>query len=159
MPLQSSGQISISQINAELGLSNSDSSLANLSAAANNTDPCNSGSLPTSNAAPHSMAEFYNYDHNCTSGPTLIQCTIAGPFPISDEACAFGTEFCETGQTSIVWTDGASCCPELSNSYYTDANGTTPQPAGWYAACDCPTFYVFHLDDQGLVFESQTCGR
>jgi len=164
MPLQSSGQISISNIVGEiLGIlpaPDSNQSLATLTASANNSDPCNGGSLPASNAAPHSMAEFYNYDHNCTtSGPTLIQCNIAGPFGDPGEACVLGLELCETGGSFPAWTDGASCCPELTNIYYADSNGTAPLGAGWYATCDCPTRYVFNLDDGGNVFEIQTCGK
>jgi len=164
MPLQSSGQISVSNIVGEiLGISpavDSNQSLATLSAAANNSDPCNTGSLPGSNAAPHAMSEFYNYDHNCTtSGPSLIQCNIVGPFGDSGEACALAAEFCETDQGFVVWTDGASCCPELTNIYYTDSNGTLLLAGGWYATCDCPTLYVFNVDDSGSVFDIRTCGK
>lgn len=158
MPLQASGQITISNINSELGLSNADSSLAALSAAANNSDPCNTGSLPGSNAAPHAMSEFYSYDHSCTSGPSLIACNIVGPYGMPDEACAMGPEECAFG-SYVVYTDGASCCPEITNTYYQNSAGTIPLPAGWYYACDCESPYTFNIDDGGTIIDSASCGR
>jgi hypothetical protein len=156
MPLQGSGQINISQINAELGLSNSNSSLAGLSGAANNTDPCNLSNLPGSNGTPHAMSEFYAYDHNCTSGPSLLQCNIAGPFGGPDEACAIGFEVCEI-EPLTVFTDGESCCPEFSNIYYTDPNGNGFVEPGWYYACECPNPYAFLIEDSGFILETVPC--
>lgn len=152
MPLQGSGQINISQINAELGLSNSNSSLASLSAAANNADPCNLSNLPGSNGAPHAMSEFYAYDHNCTSGPSLIACEVMGPFGSPDEACDIGPMECEAGNGITVFTTNPeSCCPQEGDLYYQDPGGSVEMEAGIYYACQCDlgAFWFFYDGEGG----------
>lgn len=161
MPLQASGQISISNIVGELygtfPAADSNRSLTTLTAAANNSDACNTASLPGSNAAPHAMSEFYSYDHSCTSGPTLLTCSIVGPYGAPEEACALGPEECAGSYP--VYTDGASCCPELTNTYYTNSAGTIPLASGWYYACDCESPYTFFTDDSGVIIDSMSCGK
>lgn len=162
MPLQASGQITISNIVGELygtfPAADSNRSLAALTAAANNSDACNTGSLPGSNAAPHAMSEFYSYDHSCTSGPTLLACNIVGPYPAFEEACAIGPEECTFGSYTV-YTDGASCCPEITNTYYQDPAGQIPLMSGWYYACDCESPYTFMIDDGGTIIDSMPCGK
>jgi len=161
MPIQASGQISISNIVGELygtfPAADSNRSLAALTAAANNSDACNTGSLPGSNAAPHAMSEFYSYDHSCTSGPTLIACNIVGPYGGTDEACEIGPMECEGG-AFVAYTDGASCCPEMENTYYQDSSGTISLPSGWYFACDCSPI-VFLTNDEGIIVDIGSCGK
>ena len=155
MPLQGSGQITISDIYHELNGAfpgtNSNQSLASLSAAANNTDPCNPGNLPGSNSAPHAMSEFYAYDHNCTSGPSLTQCEVVGPFGNFDEACAVGPELCEQGQSIMVWTTGGTCCPQDGDLYYLDPNGTAPMEPGVYYPCQCELNLAFEYDGEQVA--------
>lgn len=162
MPLQASGQITISNIVGELyGIfpaADSNRSLAALTAAANNSDACNTGSLPGSNAAPHAMSEFYSYDHSCTSGPSLLQCFITGPYSAPEEACEMGPVECEGG-SYVAYTDGASCCPEITNTYYQNSTGTVPLASGWYYACDCGSSYTFMISDGGTIMDSMSCGR
>lgn len=160
MPLQGSGQINISDIYFELHGTfpgtNSNQSLASLSANANNSDPCNTGSLPGSNAAPHAMSEFYNYDHNCTSGPSLTQCNVAGPFGSDFEACAFGPEQCEFAPITI-WTTG-TCCSQMGDELYIDSNGTQPLDPGIYYLCDCTFFnQSIEIGDGGQVILVSLC--
>lgn len=159
MPLQGSGQISISNIVGELyqvsPANDSDRSLANLSAAANNTDPCNTGSLPASNAAPHAMSEFYNYDHQCTSGPTLTQCTVVGPYGTDFEACQFGPNQCEFEGITVYVT--GTCCIQMGDTVYLDYNGVTTLEAGIYYLCDCATPQAVELDDSGQVIMVYLC--
>jgi hypothetical protein len=161
MPLQGSGQIKISQINSELGLSNSNSSLASLSGAANNTDPCNLSNLPGSNSAPHAMSEFYAYDHNCTSGPTLTPCEVVGPFGSPDEACGIGPMECEAGNGITVFTTNQStCCPQDGDFYYQDFGGTLEMEPGVYYACQCllgPTWFFYDGEGGNGVAGSGGC--
>lgn len=159
MPLQGSGQISISNIVGEIyqvsPASNSDRSLTNLTAAANNTDPCNTGSLPASNATPHAMSEFYNYDHQCTSGPTLTQCTVAGPYGSDFEACQFGPGQCEF-EGITVWVTG-TCCAQMGDTLYLDSNGVTVLEAGIYYLCDCLNAQAVEIGDSGQVILVYLC--
>lgn len=160
MPLQGSGQISISNIVGEIyqvsPASNSDRSLTNLTAAANNTDPCNTGSLPASNATPHAMSEFYNYDHHCTSGPTLTQCTVAGPYGSDFEACQFGPGQCEF-EGITVWVTG-TCCAQIGDTFHVDYNGVTVLDPGVYYLCDCATPQAVEIGDSGQVILVYLCG-
>jgi hypothetical protein len=159
MPLQGSGQISISEIVGELyqvsPANDSDRSLANLSAAANNTDSCNTGSLPASNAAPHAMSEFYNYDHQCTSGPTLTQCNVVGPYGSDFEACSFGPMQCE-GEGMTVYVTG-TCCIQMGDAVYVDSNGVTSLFPGIYYLCDCFTPQAVEIGDEGQVILVYLC--
>ena len=162
MPLQSSGQISITQIVGELyqvsPAANSNRSLAALTAAANNSDPCNGSSLPGSNAAPHAMSEFYNYDHRCTSGPTLISCGImAGPFMDEREACEQGRFLCEVGEGKIVWTSGSDCCPRLGDTFYTDSSGSRVLDPGIWWPCNCESPSPILIGNRGEVVVTYPC--
>jgi hypothetical protein len=83
MTLQSTGAISISQINVEKGLSSTaaNSSLTTLSTTSINT---NSTSKPDQ-SVPHAMSEFYSYNHNAAppeattiNGATVIGSTQPG---------------------------------------------------------------------------------
>jgi hypothetical protein len=160
MPLQGSGQISISNIVGELyqvsPANDSDRSLASLTFDANNSDPCNTGSLPASSAAPFAMSEFYNYDHHCTTGPTLTQCNVAGPFGSDSEACGFGPGQCEFDPITV-WVTG-TCCAQMGDTFYLDSNGATPLGAGIYYLCDCLTAQAVELDDNGQVIMQYFCG-
>lgn len=84
MPLQTSGQISLSNVAGEKGVSLSNVSLVSLSTTSINTDSCN----PTNpnNGAPHSISEFYGYDHNCVT-QSLYMHELFGTYRDSFEAC------------------------------------------------------------------------
>jgi hypothetical protein len=85
MPLQTSGQISFLNIADEKNVIASNLSLHSLATTKLNTDPCNPSTAD--NGAPHAISEFYGYDHNCVSGPTLIEKTYAGIYRDSFEVC------------------------------------------------------------------------
>lgn len=87
MPLQVSGQISLSNIAAEKRVTLSNVSLVNLSTASINTDPCNP--VNPNNGAPHAISELYGYNHTCVtpSGPVLKEKLYAGIFRDEFDAC------------------------------------------------------------------------
>ena len=78
MALTSSGQIKMSEINTELGVTSTtaNSSLAGQSDGSVATINTNNSNVNRPNgAAPHLMSEFYSYDHSASSGPS------AGAYP------------------------------------------------------------------------------
>lgn len=129
MPLQTSGQISLSNVAGEKGVSLSNVSLVSLSTTSINTDPCN----PTNpnNGAPHSIAEFYGYDHNCVT-QTLYMHELSGAYRDGSEACLdqgrsvellmlySDCEFLSAGCS--VFIDSAGAEPFLSDGWYFQAN-------------------------------------
>jgi hypothetical protein len=90
MALQSSGQISLSNIASEKGLSLSDVSLNTLSTSDINQ---NSAVYPDG-SQPHSISEFYGYDHlaGASGGPNVGSLDLFGYFYDPGEACTFGPE-------------------------------------------------------------------
>lgn len=150
MALQSSGQISISNICGELGASTSNASLASLSTATNNTDACNTSILPGSNAAPHGMSEFYNYDHSCTS----ITCTsfrIAGPFGDMQEACDVGP----ISSTFTAYHSNSAACPIVGDYVATTSSCYPYQAAGWYYSTTCGEY--LEIGTNGLIRSMGAC--
>ena len=85
MALQTSGQISMSNIANEKGETLSNVSLSTLSTTSINTDPCN----PTNpnNGAPYATSEFYGYDHNCVTEPGLFEISMYGLYRSGEEGC------------------------------------------------------------------------
>ena len=78
MALTSSGQIKMSEINTELGVTSTtaNSSLAGQSDGSVATINTNNSNVDRPNGtAPHLMSEFYSYDHSASSGPS------AGAYP------------------------------------------------------------------------------
>jgi hypothetical protein len=85
MALQTSGQISMSNIANEKGETLSNVSLSTLSEVNINEDPCNPANSTAS--APYGISEFYGYDHNCVTGPSTFEISMSGGYRSPDEAC------------------------------------------------------------------------
>jgi hypothetical protein len=125
MALQTSGQISMSNIANEKGETLSNVSLSTLSEVNLNEDPCN----PVNNtaSAPYGISEFYGYDHRCST-QSLYEHTIAGAYRDNFEACIDGGRSVES---FIIYSD----CQFLQAGckIFMDSLGQEPFPlAGWY---------------------------
>lgn len=85
MALQTSGQISMSNIANEKGETLSNVSLSTLSEVNLNGDPCNPANSTAS--APYGISEFYGYDHNCVTAPSTYEISMFGTYRSAEEGC------------------------------------------------------------------------
>jgi hypothetical protein len=104
MALQTSGQISMSNIANEKGETLSDVSLAVLSEENLNEDFCN----PANNTAsqPYGISEFYGYDHKCVTQSILYKISMSGGYRSPEEACG------DRGRGTEPWIMYSDCEPE-----------------------------------------------
>lgn len=149
MALASSGQISFSDINTELGQS-SDAQLSIADAAQGNVATINTNSSNTpDSSAPHSISEWYSYDHSA-SGTTYNEWTGDGPHPNSENACAVEEP------TTTFYHDGSGGDPSPGDIVYTDSGGGTTADEGYYRTGCC---YI-KLDSSGTVTDdTDVCPR
>lgn len=156
MPLQSSGQISMSEVFSEQnsgflpGL-NGNVSLTTMSQNYN-TDPCNTAAVD--GVAPHSLEEFYNYDHNCGgSGGSCLDVEITAGYGDPGEACISGpraTCFAHKAtSTSLV----------IGDTVYDDLACGSVFPGGnmWYYDCTNGS-RVIQINDFGSITGESACG-
>ena len=151
MPLQSSGAISMSQINAELGRSST--AAISLDAAENGSYAAinqSSASRPSS-GNPASMSEWYGYNHSAVSCPangTLLSTYCSG----CDQYAVYANGACGTYQTFLGYNPGPCGCCDLYGTYlgaecqgcdvyYIYANGNCGTYTG-YAYSDCGECYT-----------------
>ena len=136
MALQSSGQISISDIATEFGVLPSNASLTSFSSLNVNQ---NSTSKPDG-SQPHSISEFYGYDHNAVGAVVLTPFNISGFSGDPNEACIgkLGERF-KTGDPERIFE---------GDFFYEDAAGTKPLIAG-----RTPFASYFNLDFGKVIFE------
>lgn len=142
MALQSSGQISFSNIANEKGITVSNLSLHTLANKQFNTDPCNPSTAD--HGFPHALSEFYRYDHTCVTdtGPKLVEQTWLGFYRDTFEACERG-QFNDADKTLTVYVD------EESSTVYSDSVGKTFQESGIYYSLEISS--SAEVDREGRV--------
>ena len=124
MALTASGQISFGDIATELSISQTNVALATASTTGINS---NSTSKPNG-TAPHSISEFYSYDHSATSGGEAVtEYTLYGPSQDREAVC-----FTET--TITKYKDGNGETVSTGDVFYNEDPGTSTFDAegGWY---------------------------
>lgn len=123
MPTSDSGQLSLGDIATEKG-----ESLANISLATLSTNNINTQSpYYPDGAQPHSVSEFYGYDHNAgPSGPILHYYELAGDFPGAEFACSDGPY----SMPQPYYLDDVQ--PDLGVHAYSDEAGNEQIMDGWY---------------------------
>ncbi len=119
MALPASGNpISISQIRVEMG--NPNGSLTVLST----TDVNDASSAKPDGSTPHSLSEFYSYDHAAAAG--LTEELLNGPWGEPVEGCG------QPGDTAF-FHDGGGSPYDIGVTYYTEDDDTGPTAnAGFY---------------------------
>ena len=157
MALVSSGQLSIGSISSEKGLIPLNASLASLSSTGINQD----SALKPNGIAPHSISEFYGYDHNASPPVELTVFNISSEFyPESAAACAEGP----FGVTQL-YHNGSGETPFAGDTIFDDESGTPFSgqvgPESWYWVADGGAGYSITLNDGGQVndFVSLCFGR
>ena len=156
MALQSSGQISLSDIAYEkspnaIGIA--DASLTSYSTTNVNQ---NSTSKPDG-SQPHSISEFYGYDHLAgASGPNVASLDLYGFFPGPEDACIFGPEMPPTtffyDADSYDGRENTKLCMDdgLNESYAFD-------PFVFWWSAEGNEYYL--IDDGGSVAQVKACGE
>jgi hypothetical protein len=147
MPLQLSGQISLSNIAGEKSVSLSNVSLVTLSTTSINTDSCN----PTNpnNGAPHSIGEFYGYDHNCAT-QLLYEHYLYGPYGDYNAACF------DAGRSTeqlVLYSD----CQSLQDGcrmFYDNVGGSPFFENVWFYQGDGP---IAWLIEEGAISLGAIC--
>ena len=123
MALAASGQISISQINTELGRTSTttNTSLTQCSDGTNGTiNTANATANRPNTTAPHSMSEFYSYNHTLSSVKTF--------------AAAYDEEGsnCGSDMESRYYHDGSNSLPIVGDTIFADSDGEEPAENGYY---------------------------
>ena len=113
MALQGSGQISLSNIAAEMGQIASNFSLGTASTHSTLNDQ--SPSKPNE-SQPHGMAEFYLYDHNYSSFKPLMGGT--------QNSSGKWFDFCGDDIKFFYYYDGSKDMPVVSDKLYTSVKGS-----------------------------------
>ena len=119
MALPASGNpISINQVRAEM--SNPNGSLKTLST----TDVNAASSDKPDGSTPHSLSEFYSYDHSASAG--LTELALIGPFGDPREGCG------QAGDTGFFHDGGGSPYANGVTYYQNDDNTSPTAEAGFY---------------------------
>jgi hypothetical protein len=152
MALQSSGQISLSNIVSEKGGLLSDVSLNTLSTIGINQ---NSAVYPNG-TQPHGISEFYGYDHNASPPASLSPITVSGPFENLEFACSAGPEF--PAQQYYYQNAPNAVNPAFGpgSTLFLDDAGNDPVEGNtiWYILDDGASY---QLDDGSTVAFGQLC--
>jgi hypothetical protein len=123
MALAASGQISISQINTELGRTSTtaNTSLTQCSDGTNGTiNTANAAADRPNTTAPHSMSEFYSYNHTLSSTRTFLAA-------YNGRSTNCGSEI-----ESTFYHNGSSSLPTTGDTIYADSDGNEAASDGYY---------------------------
>ena len=153
MALQGSGQISLSNIAAEMGLIQSNLSLGGLSTHSTLNDQ---SPLKPNESQPHGMGEFYAYDHSYSSLKPLM----GGPRNSSGK----WYDFCGDDVMFFYYHDGGKDMPVVGDKLYTSDRGSytpfsafltkiTEADAGPEGAAS----YIATTDSTGKVTRLDSC--
>ena len=142
MALQSSGQISLSNIATEKGASTSHISLASMNFSINNASP----SKPNT-STPHAMSEWYGYDHNYSAAVTVTPINVRVTF---GEQTPFGEapSVCNLSDVITLYKSGTEGMPQQGDSVWLNEEGTdpytfdSPEPVGYLGYLN-PDFSVW----------------
>jgi len=131
MALPSSGEISIGDIKTEIG--SSSGSLRTLSSAAGKSTP-------------DAISEFHGYSH-----VTLTSYTSSIP----SNATLFNV--CSESPTVTYYHNGVTAYPSTGNTVYTNSNGSTYVPAGYYKIDDGSNGLYIQVGNNGSVILDDIC--
>ena len=148
MALASSGTISVSQINTELGRTStsSNTSLTSLNTGAHVSINSNSTSKPNS-STPHQMSEWYSYNHS-TSGTSYTSIVF---YYSEDEGSK-----CESESTATVYYDETEEV-DVDLQLYADEEGSETAAGGYYKYVFSNSGWV--VNEDGEIVDSFSCGR
>lgn len=140
MALQDGGQISLSNIATEMGVS-----LSNVSLGTQSTTNVNQNSTSKPDGSqPHSISEFYSYDHNASGAPELVPFSISEFAGDPNEACFQPPlEVFKTGEPEVIF---------IGDFFFNDEAGLSPLMVPDWS----PYSSYFNPDFGKLIFEYST---
>lgn len=147
MPLQTSGQISMSDIGGEKPTLAQDMSLAAMSSLGVNS----ASSFKPDGNAPHAMSEFYGYNHSASSGPSVQ------PVDLTSQTYPsyYGAEIlCNNNVLQTYWTDGTHITPKINDRIYTNSAGTSTLNSKHVGA---PWGEVYTTNGSGYITSIHSC--
>jgi len=149
MPLPSSGTISMSQINTELGRGSTAAISINNAATGQYVGINTCGSPYPNNSQPHAMSEWYSYNHSascCTPYGTFHSSYCSGCnliYQYHDGACGFYT----VDQGCHGPCGGGCCCPAFGVYAFTDCSYNPTnfciETTDWYHDGTCGYYPVY----------------
>lgn len=158
MAVPASGAISMIGIRREIGQNNYSStqgylaiSLTSMSTGVNGTiNTANASSDRPNGSTPHSMSEFYSYDHDATSTTYNSVITTFN----SDSS----GEVCEgSGASTTIYYDSTDTYNASGTIWYTSNNGSSEVESGYYLPALTSVGY-YYAQGEG-VGTSFSCGR
>lgn len=142
MTLPSSGQISIGDIVTEKSLAQGNDSLQSLSTTNINQNSTNK----PDGVAPHSISEFYGYNHNASAGLTAYG---------SSKGNGNAAQACADILYGTFYHDGTGANPIVGDQVYSDAKGSTPLGQATYHYQAINSWYS--VDSKGTVSSTGAC--
>lgn len=150
MALQDGGQISLGDIATEMGVS-----LSNVSLGTQSTTNVNQNSTSKPDGSqPHSISEFYGYDHNASSGPTLTE------FGMGTDAYFDPEQACGEGPNRPFgshWHNGAGASPVVGDVVYEDSAGTNIFVGKRFWFWDKTGNKSININNEGRVDDEFSC--
>jgi len=151
MAVPTSGVITLRGIRRELGTNNylslntySNISLFNMSVGEEGTiNTANSAANRPNGSAPHSMSEWYAYDHDASSTKGFETSYSAKSAP------------CGTEMGDVYYHDGSGSLPLTGDNIYQDSAGEKGAPGGYYLTSNSGGIFV----EDGRATETFGCKK
>ena len=173
MAVPSSGSLSLRRIAAEkvfdnynVGLDGSaQSTLGTTSLKDVSTSGNSNGSTPSFDATntnsssypngttPHSMSEFYSYDHDASGSPSLTSFSSSG-LPLNSPA-----NVCNQSTFYTMHHDGSGALPTTGDTVYTSSSGGSSNylGSGYYRATSINDDIFYRIGSNGTVISGGSC--
>jgi hypothetical protein len=158
MAVPASGAISMIGIRREIGNNNYNGSVGYTNVSLTAMSLGSNGTINTANAStdrpngstPHSMSEFYSYDHDATS---VTYSSLLMSFDASAAA-----EVCEgSGTSTTIYYDSSDTWNDEGTTWYTSNTGQTEAATGYYLPVLATTGYAYN-EGTGVA-DPFICGR
>lgn len=161
MAVPDSGALSLRGIRGELDNNNYNNSVAYTNVSLKDMCTGVNGTINTDNdaadrpddSAPHSMSEWYSYDHDATSTPSLTSVNIT--------IGSSGGVVCSGELFPTYYHDGGGSFPSEGDRIYANSNGTGELSAAYFKIELDNQYYAYSnsAGDGGGVGSSSGCGR
>jgi len=161
MAVPDSGALSLRGIRAELDNNNYSNSLAYTNVSLKDMSTGVTATINTANdaadrpddSAPHSMSEWYSYDHDATSTPSLTSADIT--------IGSTGAIVCASELFGTYYHDGGASFPREGDRIYAESDGTSEVSAAFIKIEGDTSYFAYSNSsgDGGGIGTEYGCGR